>query len=141
MNARFVIAVGVLMTLGVAQAHASGASADRGSPPQATEAATPPAGGAAAPAGAAQPAGAGDVDAGKTKYAAACAQCHGPVGRGMASFPSVRGRDAEYVAMRLAQYRAREQVGPNSLLMIPTAVDLTDDEISNLAAFISTTFR
>lgn len=82
-----------------------------------------------------------DPAAGKVKYAASCAQCHGPSGRGMASFPSLRGRDAAYIASLLERYRAGEQIGPNSLLMIPMSEELTDQEISNLSVFISRDFR
>lgn len=87
------------------------------------------------------PASAADLAAGEAKYAASCASCHGPAGRGMASFPSIRGKDAEFVSSRLKTYRAGEKVGPNSLLMIPMSAELTDDEIVNLAAFISTRFK
>jgi cytochrome c553 len=59
----------------------------------------------------------------------------------MASFPSLRGKEASYLAERLNQYRAGEKVGPNSLLMIPVAADLTDDEIEGLAEYIATAFN
>mgnify|MGYP003657723699 FL=1 len=80
---------------------------------------------------------AADKSAGKTLYADACAQCHGPNAQGMASFPSLSGRDAEYITSRLETYRAGEKVGSNSFLMIPNATDLSDDDIANLAAFIT----
>lgn len=83
---------------------------------------------------------AGDIAAGETLYADACAQCHGRTGRGMASFPSVAGHDADYIATRLMQYRAGETVGPNSALMRPVAAVLSDQDIANLSAFISTNF-
>jgi cytochrome c553 len=75
------------------------------------------------------------------KFAADCAQCHGRTGRGMASFPSLRRRSADYVSERLTSYRAGEAVGPNSMLMYPVAADLTDDEIARLSTFISDSFR
>ncbi|WP_386083092.1 c-type cytochrome [Vreelandella sp. F11] len=79
---------------------------------------------------------AADKSAGATLYADACAQCHGPSGKGMASFPSLSGRDADYITSRLETYRAGEKVGSNSFLMIPNATDLSDDDIANLAAYI-----
>ena len=82
-----------------------------------------------------------DTSAAETKFSTVCSKCHGPTGRGMASFPSLRGRDADYVASRLKRYRAREKIGPNSPLMIPHAVKLSDDEIANLAAYISKNFQ
>ncbi|MCC5977272.1 MAG: c-type cytochrome [Salinarimonas sp.] len=84
---------------------------------------------------------AADISAGEAMYAQACAQCHGRTGRGMASFPSVSGQDAEYIEARLIQYREGEQVGPNSALMIPVAADLSDENITDLSAFIAKTFQ
>ncbi len=84
---------------------------------------------------------AADTSAGKTMYADACAQCHGPTGKGMASFPSLAGRDADYLSSRLMQYRAGERLGANSALMMPNAANLSDDEIANLAAYISENFQ
>jgi cytochrome c553 len=84
---------------------------------------------------------AGDLAAGEARYGQTCANCHGKSGRGMASFPSLKGRDPGYIADRLTRYRAGEKIGPNALLMIPMASELTDEEIANLAAFVSTKFR
>lgn len=84
---------------------------------------------------------AGDLAAGETRYALTCANCHGKSGRGMASFPSLKGRDAGYIADKLTRYRSGEKIGPNALLMIPMALELTDEEIANLAAFVSTKFK
>lgn len=89
----------------------------------------------------ATPAVGGDLAAGEARYAETCVNCHGRAGRGMASFPSIAGNDAAFITSRLKKYRAGEQVGPNSLLMIPNAAELTDDEIANLAAYVSTTFK
>lgn len=80
---------------------------------------------------------AADRFAGETLYADSCAQCHGPSGKGMASFPALTGRDADYITSRLEAYRAGEKVGSNSSLMIPNATDLSDDDIANLAAYIA----
>jgi len=82
-----------------------------------------------------------NMEAAATMYAQACAQCHGRTGRGMASFPSLTGRDDDYIAARLMQYRAGETVGPNSPLMQPVAASLSDEDVANLAAFVSTSFR
>lgn len=82
-----------------------------------------------------------DLDAAKAAYAGVCATCHGRAGKGMASFPKIAGRDADYLASRLKQYRAGEKVGPNSALMVPHAVKLSDSDIANLSAYISKTFQ
>jgi len=79
----------------------------------------------------------GDPAAGEARYAA-CASCHGPAGAGMGIFPKIAGQSAEYIAGRLKQYRSNEMVGPNSMLMIPQAMGLSDADIENLAAYIAT---
>ncbi len=84
---------------------------------------------------------AADQEAGKTLYSNNCAQCHGPTAKGMASFPSLAGRDANYLKSRLETYRAGERVGANSALMIPNARDLSDEDIANLSEFISQNFE
>ena len=81
----------------------------------------------------------GDAVAGEARYSQNCVNCHGPAGKGMASFPRLAGRNADYITRRLTQYRSGEKVGPNSGLMIPMARELSDDEIANLAAYLSTT--
>ena len=86
-------------------------------------------------------ASAGDAAAGEARYAETCINCHGKAGKGMASFPSIVGRDADYIADRLMQYRAREMVGPNSAIMMSWAEKLSDEEIADLAAYISATFQ
>ena len=82
-----------------------------------------------------------DTAAGEARYADGCAPCHGRTGRGMASFPSLSGKTAEGISDLLKTYRARERVGANSALMFPVAAGLSDDDIADLAAFISTTFE
>lgn len=80
---------------------------------------------------------AADKSAGAALYTNKCAQCHGREGQGMASFPSLAGRDADYISSRLETYRAGERVGSNSSLMIPNATDLSDKDIANLAAYLA----
>jgi len=79
---------------------------------------------------------AGDVEAGKAKYAT-CQGCHGPTGQGQAIFPGVAGKDAAYLAETLQKYKAGEQVGPNSAMMMPHAMNLSDEDIANLVAYMS----
>jgi len=86
-------------------------------------------------------AGAQDVAAGETAYQSVCRNCHGPTAKGMASFPKLAGSTVEYLEERLQQYRAGEQVGANTALMRPHAVDLSDEDIANLAAYIATSFE
>ena len=78
-----------------------------------------------------------DAAAGGEIYQSICKNCHGPTGKGMASFPKLVGNDAEYLVSRLEAYRAGETVGPNTPLMMPIAAELSDEDITNLAAYIT----
>ena len=84
---------------------------------------------------------AGEVVAGEKRYLVNCVNCHGKTGKGMASFPALAGRDPGYISARLTTYRAKEMVGPNSAIMMSLSEELSDEEIANLAAYISTTFQ
>ena len=78
----------------------------------------------------------GDVKAGQKRYYRECRQCHGPKGKGASSYPKLVGQPAEYLTMRLKQYRAGEKLGPNTPLMAPQAKKLSDQHIADLVAFI-----
>ena len=79
----------------------------------------------------------GDLEAGKTRYAQNCGNCHGPGGMGLASYPRISGKEVPYLIDRLKTYREGTKVGPNSSLMIMMAMPLTDLEIDNLAAYLA----
>ncbi len=81
-----------------------------------------------------------DIAAGETIYKTTCRNCHGPKAQGMASFPKLADKDAAHLVTRLEQYRAGETVGPNSALMIPVAMKLSDEDIANVTAYITTAF-
>ncbi|MFQ3235444.1 MAG: cytochrome c553 [Paraglaciecola sp.] len=83
----------------------------------------------------------GENLAGETLYKNVCKNCHGPTARGMASFPKLSGNTAEFLEMRLKQYRAGEKLGPNTALMQPVAAVMSDEEIVTVAAYISTSFK
>lgn len=87
---------------------------------------------------AADPARAAVVRAGMDKYESICRLCHHRLGTGGKFTPAVAGRPEEWVATMLAAYRAGTQVGPLTNLMAPWAKDLTDEDIKNLAAYVST---
>ncbi len=78
-----------------------------------------------------------DAPAGEALYQDVCRNCHGPAGKGMASFPTLVGHDSEYLVSSLELYRAGETVGPNSPLMWPVAADLSDEDIAALATYIT----
>ena len=71
----------------------------------------------------------GDIDAGKAR--------HGPAGMGLASYPKIQGKEIAYLTDRLQTYRDGKRIGPNSDLMIMMAMPLSDEEIANLAAYLS----
>ncbi|MAW33004.1 MAG: cytochrome C [Proteobacteria bacterium] len=79
---------------------------------------------------------AGDKVAGEARYKKSCIACHGPAGKGAASYPKISGREVSYVKSKLETYRKGIKVGPNSSLMIMMAKPLTDEEIANLAAYL-----
>ncbi len=79
---------------------------------------------------------AGDVAAGQAAYAS-CAGCHGGAAEGGVG-PKLAGAKAEVTIDQLKKYRAGEQIGPMSAMMIPNASSLTDADIDNIAAYIAT---
>jgi cytochrome c553 len=78
----------------------------------------------------------GDSEAGKIRYAKTCINCHGPAGKGVASYPKISGKEVSYITTMLKTYRDGIEVGPNSGLMIMMAKPLTDNEIADLAAYL-----
>ena len=78
----------------------------------------------------------GDKEAGEARYKKTCINCHGPAGKGVASYPKISGNDVSYTTSKLETYRDGIKIGPNSALMIMFAKPLTDEEIANLAAYL-----
>ena len=72
---------------------------------------------------------------GEAKYAG-CAACHGPNGGGGIG-PALAGREADYIVGRLTAYRANEMVGAQSALMWGQAAALSDDDIQDLAEYVT----
>ena len=79
---------------------------------------------------------AGVSEAGEERYKQSCINCHGPAGKGVASYPKVSGQEISYTKSKLETYREGIKIGPNSSLMIMMAKPLTDEEIANLAAYL-----
>ena len=76
----------------------------------------------------------GDPDAGKEK-AMVCAACHGPDGKSVdPSYPNLAGQHESYLIKSLADYRAGRRT---NAIMAPMAVNLTDQDIKDLAAWYS----
>ena len=79
---------------------------------------------------------AADKASGEIRFNSSCISCHGPAGKGVASYPKVSGNDISYTTDKLRAYRDGVKQGPNSALMIMMAKPLTDEEIENLAAYL-----
>ena len=69
-----------------------------------------------------------------------CRACHGNNAQGAASYPGLADLEADYVAEKLVAYRAGERFGPNSIVMIQHAKPLSDEDIGNLAVYVTTAF-
>lgn len=65
-----------------------------------------------------------------------CSACHGQKGEGGIG-PMLAGHTAEYIVDRLQAYRSSEYVGEQSPLMWPNAAALSDEDIKQLAEYIS----
>ena len=72
---------------------------------------------------------------GEAKYAA-CGACHGAQGGGGVG-PALAGQSVEYIVGRLNQYKAGEKVGNQSNLMWGQAAGLSDQDIQDLAEYVS----
>lgn len=80
---------------------------------------------------------AGDAAAGESAYLAkGCVGCHGPAGDSQAPemFPKLAGLEEAYLSTQLTAFRSGERAGPT---MNPMASTLTDEDIANLAAYLS----
>jgi cytochrome c553 len=77
-----------------------------------------------------------DKKAGEARYKETCINCHGPAGKGVASYPKISGNKISYTKSKLETYRDGIEQGPNSALMFMFAEPLTDKEIANLAAYL-----
>ena len=70
-------------------------------------------------------------------YFAACIACHGGNGGGGIG-PQLAGRDADYIVGRLTAYKANETVGAQSALMWGQAAMLSEEDMQQLAEYITT---
>jgi cytochrome c553 len=68
----------------------------------------------------------------------ACAGCHGPAGRGNApaSYPSIQGQQATYVALQLKAYKAGTRTTDPNQMMRNMAAALSDEEIDAVASYV-----
>ena len=86
---------------------------------------------------AAQPATAGDAAVGEKAYAGrACIGCHGPggVSANPSLYPTLKGKDAAFIAEQLNAFRDGSRSNP---LMTPMSTGLSDEDVANIAAYIA----
>ena len=79
------------------------------------------------------------ADQGKQLYPV-CAACHGGKGEGGIG-PALAGQTSDEIASKLAAYKAGETIGAQSALMWGQAAGLSEEDIANLAAYISAGFE
>lgn len=90
---------------------------------------------------------AADVSAGKKLYEQSCASCHGMKAAGQGMFPQLTGKSAEHLATAMTHYKNGDQAalqemdgdlgGPNYAIMAPNAAGLSEEDIDNVSAYIS----
>lgn len=78
---------------------------------------------------------AGDIEAGKAK-AASCASCHGANGIAtIPTYPSLAGQNEAYLVQALKDYKNKNRTGAMATMMTMQAVNLSDEDIENIAAY------
>lgn len=78
---------------------------------------------------------AADAEAGKSKAATVCASCHGINGVSASEgFPNLAGQKGAYLVSTLKAYREGQR---KAAIMNNMALNLSDQEIENLAAYYS----
>lgn len=79
---------------------------------------------------------AADPAAGKKTFEATCAACHGTQGISVAPiYPNLAGQKEQYLVAQLKAFRDGTR---KNAIMEPMAKNLSDTDIANLAAYIST---
>jgi cytochrome c553 len=76
----------------------------------------------------------GKIVKGKT---VACAVCHGPQLKGLGNVPGLAGRSPIYLVRQLYDFKHGARTGKEVALMIPVVIQLTQDDMLNLAAYIA----
>lgn len=78
---------------------------------------------------------AADPAAGKQKFDATCSACHGANGISVVPiYPNLAGQKGEYLVAQLKAFRDSSRQNP---IMQPMAKGLTDTDIANIAAYLS----
>lgn len=80
---------------------------------------------------------AGDVAAGEQVFnGRACIGCHGPSGASANPelYPVLKGKDEAYIVAQLKAFKDGSRSNP---LMTPMAAGLSDEDVANVAAYLS----
>ena len=72
--------------------------------------------------------------AGKTM---ACATCHGQDLKGLGNVPSIAGRSPSYIARQLYDMQSGARAGTESQLMKPVVINLTNDDMVSIVAYLA----
>jgi cytochrome c553 len=67
----------------------------------------------------------------------ACSTCHGPDLKGIAQIPNIAGRSPSYLARQIYDIKLGTRHGTLSPLMQPVVANLTDEDIVDLVAYVS----
>ena len=65
----------------------------------------------------------------------ACSSCHGPEGKGMATFPRIAGQHADYLMKQLRVFQRTDE-RPEGSIMKTVAHALTAQDIEDIAAYL-----
>lgn len=67
----------------------------------------------------------------------ACVACHGNDLKGVGNIPPIAGRSAQYLARQLYDMQKGTRDGVNAALMKPVVKKLSEDDIINIVAYVS----
>jgi len=66
-----------------------------------------------------------------------CSACHGPNLMGVADVPGIAGRSPSYLVRQLYDFQQGTRKGATAVLMQPTVVNLTGDDMVAIAAYLT----
>jgi cytochrome c553 len=81
--------------------------------------------------------GTAQANAGKSLFSNQCASCHGVNAEGMGMFPKLSGQSEAALSTKLKTYRSGGQVGPMTAMMAPMAMGLSDQQITDVSAYLA----
>lgn len=81
----------------------------------------------------------GAVDRQARAWAATCAACHGPDGRGVGGIPPIAGRNADDLYRTLLEFKTGQR--PAATVMHQHTKGYADDELRRIAAHVAATLK